>query len=598
MDGTLIAGQVPRVREDGKVAHERCAAAATDVDNLSLAWLVLLALFAALLGEGGVVLSALGVAGGIVLSIRAAGRGRGLAIVHDFLPVLTVAAGYLMMGPLVEALSARRWDAFLAGVDATLFGALGARWRGLLGRPAWLSDVASVSYFAFYPMPIAMLVALRAGRRRAAFDDLALRLVATFLFSYCLYLAFPAVGPRPGASVARTVVGGGVISEGLRLFLSAVERMPWDAFPSGHTAIAAVCAACAPRLFPRAWPAVLVTSVAIVFSTVYLHLHYVVDVVGGIALMLLVTALIPALKRGCRALPSLQLPARGAGVVPLFARSDGELVRGEAPARRILPYLMRGRNESMVVHEATYDVSRAQAWLKAFNASGDRHATMFDLLLWAIARALHARPGLNRFVSGGRVYQRRGVFLSFAAKPLLQDDAPFVVVKLEVPAADAFATSIGRVHAALGKARAGSTGLVDRELALGLALPGPLLRAVMACLRGLDRFNLLPATMIASDPMFTSIFAANLGSIGLSRTTHHLYEYGTASVFAAMGRIGPMAFVGPGGQPELRDGLEVRFSLDERIQDGFYCAMSLALVKEVMEDPQAVLGPPSAVQAA
>jgi hypothetical protein len=38
--------------------------------------------------------------------------------------------------------------------------------------------------------------------------------------------------------------------------------------------------------------------------------------------------------------------------MPLFRRPDGKRVRDVPPIRAIVPYLMRGRNESAVHHDA------------------------------------------------------------------------------------------------------------------------------------------------------------------------------------------------------------------------------------------------------
>jgi hypothetical protein len=95
--------------------------------------------------------------------------------------------------------------------------------------------------------------------------------------------------------------------------------------------------------------------------------------------------------------------------MPLFRRPDGDLVRGLPPVRGIVPYLMRGRNESAVYQESRYDVAAARRWLRAYNRSHEARATLFQLVAFACARALQLRPGLNRFASGGRIYQRRGV---------------------------------------------------------------------------------------------------------------------------------------------------------------------------------------------
>lgn len=281
--------------------------------------------------------------------------------------------------------------------------------------------------------------------------------------------------------------------------------------------------------------------------------------------------------------------------MPLFRRPDGDLIRDLPPVRRILPYLMRTRNESVVYHDAVYEVAEAERWLEAFNAArgeGARPATLFHLLVFGAARALHARPGLNRFVSGGRIYQRRGVFVSFAGKRGFADHEPIVTRKLELDESESFAEVVPRIVGAVGEMRAGKEDRADKEMKLALHLPGPILSLGVRLLRWLDRVNLLPGSMIRPDPMYASLFLANLGSVGIDRVTHHLYEYGTVSLFGAMGQVGPKLFVGEAGQPEARRAVEVRWSFDERINDGFYCAASLKLVEEVFTRPREVLGAP------
>lgn len=280
--------------------------------------------------------------------------------------------------------------------------------------------------------------------------------------------------------------------------------------------------------------------------------------------------------------------------MPLFRRSDGDLIRDLPLVRRIMPHLMRGRNESVVYHDTLYLVSPARRWLEAFNAArpGAPPATLFHLFLWACARALHERPGLNRFVSGGHVYQRKGVFLSFAAKRAFRDDAPIATCKVEFPQGDGFGACVGRLTGSIAEGRSDKERPVDKELKLTFMLPSFVIGLGVRLLMWLDRHNLMPGAMMGPDPMFASLFASNLGSVGIDDVTHHLYEYGNVSLFAAMGKAGPLVVVGEDGQPTVRDAVKVRWSFDERINDGFYCAKSLGLVREVMEDPAKVLGDP------
>jgi hypothetical protein len=54
-----------------------------------------------------------------------------------------------------------------------------------------------------------------------------------------------------------------------------------------------------------------------------------------------------------------------------------------------------------------------------------------------------------------------------------------------------------------------------------------------------------------------------------------------------------MLCVGADDQPAVRDGIEVRWALDERINDGFYCATSLRHVQRIVENPEKYIGRPT-----
>ncbi len=273
--------------------------------------------------------------------------------------------------------------------------------------------------------------------------------------------------------------------------------------------------------------------------------------------------------------------------MPLFNRPDGKLLRGQSPVRTIMPFLMKGRNESTIFHDMLLDVSRTIPWLQRYNAqrTEETKATLFHLFLWACARALHTRPGLNRFVSGGRIYQRNDVTIAFAAKRAMRDDAPFATVKLVFPEEESFDDCVARIRSSVQEGRSGKTRTVDREVNLATRLPAPLLRAGVTVVRNLDDLNLLPKKFIDPDPMYASLFVANIGSVGIDDVAHHLYEYGTCSLFGVLGQIKKTVFVGDDNQPAVRDGVKVRWTFDERINDGLYCASSLSLARATIENP-------------
>ena len=274
--------------------------------------------------------------------------------------------------------------------------------------------------------------------------------------------------------------------------------------------------------------------------------------------------------------------------MPLFRRCDGELVKNIDPIRRMMPFIMRGRNDSIIYHTTQWDIAEARAWLRHYNRTrrSGAQATLFHLVAYACIKMLHARPGLNRFVSGGRIYQRKGVWLSFAAKLRFTDEAPLTTVKLPFPAGIRFDECVETIAQAVNAGRSGQMTRTESEVRFLTRLPAPLLRAVIAAVRGLDRCNLLPAALIEPDPLYSSMFLANLGSIHIDNAYHHLYEHGTCSLFGVVGAVKKNLVPGRDGQPEVRQVLQAQWSFDERVNDGFYCVESLEMLRRVLEDPQ------------
>ena len=114
-----------------------------------------------------------------------------------------------------------------------------------------------------------------------------------------------------------------------------------------------------------------------------------------------------------------------------------------------------------------------------------------------------------------------------------------------------------------------------------LSLPGFATRFLLLLLRIADELGVLPRAFIDPDPLYTAVFLANLGSIGYPSGFHHLWEYGTASLFGVMGKVEP----GPDG----RRTITVAWTYDERINDGLYSYFTLMGIRERLENPEMLL---------
>jgi hypothetical protein len=265
-------------------------------------------------------------------------------------------------------------------------------------------------------------------------------------------------------------------------------------------------------------------------------------------------------------------------------RPDAELVREASPMRRIMPYVSPRRNDSVFYLPQEMEVEAALEFLEKRNRerTPERPITLFHLLLRSISQALALRPGVNRFVKGSRLWQRDGVYITFSAKREIRDGAPMLTIKRRFePERETLDEMVDALYARLRPARAGVPSTSDKETRWLLRLPGVLTGALIRAADTLDRFGLLPRSMIEPDPLFTSIFVANLGSVGHDAGFHHLWERGTCSLFGVMGRIRP----GAGGRRVMR----VCWTYDERIEDGLYSYVTIAGIQQRMEQPDLLL---------
>ena len=110
----------------------------------------------------------------------------------------------------------------------------------------------------------------------------------------------------------------------------------------------------------------------------------------------------------------------------------------------------------------------------------------------------------------------------------------------------------------------------------------------------LDRYGLLPKSLIDASPFHASLVFTNLASIRTNHIFHHLYEFGTSSVFIALGNMREVA-------RRTRDGISFERCLpmgvvtDERICSGSYFARAFRRFRQYLLDPSLLEGPPALV---
>ena len=178
-------------------------------------------------------------------------------------------------------------DLQLIAVDYALFGVHPTVWLERWTVP-WLTEYMQLAYVMFYFLPFVLCAPLYRRGQLLAFRISLCALLLGYYVSYILYFLTPALGPRFYLAADQTVPLTGLWLTGpLQTILDALEGVQRDAFPSGHTAIAIIVLVMAARYQPRLFYPLVVVSVSLILSTVYLRYHYVIDVIAGLLLAVL-----------------------------------------------------------------------------------------------------------------------------------------------------------------------------------------------------------------------------------------------------------------------------------------------------------------------
>jgi membrane-associated phospholipid phosphatase len=227
--------------------------------------------------------------------VGSAKRGFYLSVVAT---VMTVSIVFNSLGALIAGMHTTTFDASLIAVDHAIFGVHPTVWMERLISPL-LTGLLQFAYISYYSIPISLGVVLIARGRFGEFEEVLFGILLCFYLSYVGYLLVPAIGPRFTLSHLQTAdLQFSPFIETIQDTLNGLEKNKTDAFPSGHTAVSLMSLYYAwkkreKKLFVGLIPVVT----GLIISTVYLRYHYVIDVIGGMALTGLTIALAPGLRR-------------------------------------------------------------------------------------------------------------------------------------------------------------------------------------------------------------------------------------------------------------------------------------------------------------
>ena len=268
-------------------------------------------------------------------------------------------------------------------------------------------------------------------------------------------------------------------------------------------------------------------------------------------------------------------------------RKDGVKLRKIHAMHFVMPLMYPNRCDNEAFISERIDLTNVYAYLEKKNAAQPEYAyNLFQVIVTAVLKTITLRPKMNRFIANKTMYLRNEVSAAFTVKKEFSDNGAEALAQIRTKGTETIEEIHNEIFRQISLCRSDEVDAGTESLNAVASIPGFLARIVGAGARFLDRHGWMPQSVIAGDPYYCSVVLTNLGSIQLHAGYHHLTNWGTTSVFCAVGEAKKRPFHDDDGTVHMKESVDIGLTIDERIADGYYYSRTVKLLKTLLEHPE------------
>lgn len=173
-------------------------------------------------------------------------------------------------------------DIYLSHFEEKLFGSQYSVIFSQTFTNPFFAELMYFGYFSYYIMVIGLALFAYYRVDKKVGEWVGYMTIASFLIFYLIFDFIPVTGPQFfWANQLQALPDGYFFGYAIRLAQYIGER-PTAAFPSSHVAICLILIWMSYKKVKSLFPILIAIGFVLVFSTIYLRAHYVVDVIAGL----------------------------------------------------------------------------------------------------------------------------------------------------------------------------------------------------------------------------------------------------------------------------------------------------------------------------
>lgn len=264
-------------------------------------------------------------------------------------------------------------------------------------------------------------------------------------------------------------------------------------------------------------------------------------------------------------------------------RADGKRVKNADAMYTVVPFIMDKRYDAMNMITVDIPVEPIQNYINEKRKEGIRMSHM-SVVIAAYVRIVKEFPLLNNFIVNKRIYKRNKFPVAMVVLKSLQTQEE-TMSKVDMELDDTIFEINRKMNEYVEENRKVTTqNNTDKMIKFLLSVPG-LLSVGVWLFKFLDKHGLLPKFIIDLSPFHSALTITNLASIRTNHIYHHIYEFGTTSVFIAMGKNREVPKT-KNGEIVLEKCMPLGVVMDERICSGIYFAGAFRRFRHYLENPK------------
>lgn len=267
-------------------------------------------------------------------------------------------------------------------------------------------------------------------------------------------------------------------------------------------------------------------------------------------------------------------------------RANARQVRSLPPMSKITPYFMPDRIGAQNLIREQLNLTEIEKYIAEKRKQGLKGFGFMHVFIASYLRVVAQYPGVNRYLSGQKIYSRTDCEIAFVVKKEMTAEAPDTVVKVKFKPGITAEEVYHQVSKVVGENK-GETddSAFDAVAKMFSYVPGVFLKFTVWFIKLLDYFGLLPTMLEEVSPFHASMFFTSVASIGIPVIFHHLYNFGNVPIFCAFGKKYKKSDIDKDGNVVTEKYIDYTFSADERICDGYYFSLVLRQLRKIFANP-------------